>query len=235
MIQTYLPDEAMYPELYSLVKTYQVHKHSKYCRKYKHVSCRYGYGKYFTEQTIVARPIDKNLVEEKRVALLNKRQNILLKVKTYIDEYLNPSKPDFRGHLSIEMILRSLDIYQNEYYEALSVSSTDDYEIHMKRSTDSCFVNNYNPTILKAWQANMDLQPVFNYYKAVSYMCAYFSKSETETSEALQKASTEIKNLKLGPKEAMYKISAAFSSSTLREENKFGRKEYGIKDCELDL
>ena len=32
---------------------------------------------------------------------------------------------------------------------------------------------------VKAWQANMDLQPVFNYYKAVSYMCAYFSKSET--------------------------------------------------------
>ena len=44
LIQTYLPEEAMYPELYSLVKTYQVDKHSKSCRKYKNVSCRYGYG-----------------------------------------------------------------------------------------------------------------------------------------------------------------------------------------------
>ena len=33
------------------------------------------------------------------------------------------------------------------------VSSTDDFEIHLKRLPNSCFVNNYNPTILKAWQA----------------------------------------------------------------------------------
>ena len=31
-------------------------------------------------------------------------------------------------------------------------------------------MSNYNPVLLKAWQANIDLQPVYNHYKAVSYM-----------------------------------------------------------------
>ena len=42
----------------------------------------------------------------------------------------------------------------------------------------NCIINNYNPVLLKAWLANIDLQPVYNYYKEVSYMTAYFSKSE---------------------------------------------------------
>lgn len=32
----------------------------------------------------------------------------------------------------------------------------------------------------------MDLKVVYNYYKSVSYMCAYFSKSEAESSEAMK-------------------------------------------------
>ena len=65
---------------------------------------------------------------------------------------------------------------------------------------NSCFVNNYFEEGLTAWQANIDLQPVFNYYKAVTYMCAYFSKSEDEVSEAMKqrqqkKISTQIKQI----------------------------------------
>ena len=43
----------------------------------------------------------------------------------------------------------------------------------------SCFVNNYFDEGLLAWEANIDLQPVFNYYKAIHYMCVYFSKTES--------------------------------------------------------
>ena len=50
-------------------------------------------------------------------------------------------------------------------------------EIHLKRSTGSCFVNNYNPVLLKAWKENLDIQPVHNHFKALTYMAAYFPKS----------------------------------------------------------
>ena len=35
------------------------------------------------------------------------------------------------------------------------------------------------------------MQPVFNPYKAVTYTCVYFSKSEDKTSEVMKKAAKE--------------------------------------------
>ena len=37
----------------------------------------------------------------------------------------------------------------------------------------------------------MNIQPVFNEYKAVTYMCSYFSKSEDECSLAMRQAAKE--------------------------------------------
>ena len=81
---------------------------------------------------------------------------------------------------SILILLRTLQLTKKEYYWALSVSSENDFKLHLKRDTTSCFVNNYNRVLLKACQAKIDLQPIYNYYQAVSYMTAYFSKSEIQ-------------------------------------------------------
>ena len=43
-----------------------------------------------------------------------------------------------------------------------------------------------------AWEANRDIQPAFNHYKAVAYMCAYFSKSENECSVAMKQAVRDV-------------------------------------------
>ena len=37
----------------------------------------------------------------------------------------------------------------------------------------------------------MDVQPVFNEYKAVTYICSYFSKSEDQCSAAMKQAAKE--------------------------------------------
>ena len=37
----------------------------------------------------------------------------------------------------------------------------------------------------------MNIQPVFNEYKAVTYMCSYFSKSEDQCSAAMKQAAKE--------------------------------------------
>ena len=39
-----------------------------------------------------------------------------------------------------------------------------------------------------AWEANIDIQPVFNHYKAVACMFAYLPKSENECSVAMKQA-----------------------------------------------
>ena len=84
-----------------------------------------------------------------------------------------------------------LNITEEEYYNALSISSDSDFQIHIKREPNACFINNFFIEKLQAWKANIDIQPVVNHYKAVTYMYAYFSKSEDETSEAMKQAAKE--------------------------------------------
>ena len=80
------------------------------------------------------------------------------------------------------------------------------FKLHLKRDTYSCFINNYNPELLKAWQAKTGLQPVYNYYKAVSYMAAYFLKSENSTSVAMKQVVQEIKLQNLSARVAIKKL-----------------------------
>ena len=116
------------------------------------------------------------------------RKNILKKVKNYIDNELNPSRKNFLDSTkneelkSIDEILASLEISKHDYEEELSISEDNDFQIHYKRPPNSCFVNNYFYDWLMAWEANMDIEPVFNHYKAVAYVCLFVKISCNETS-----------------------------------------------------
>ena len=81
-----------------------------------------------------------------------------------------------------------LEISSKDYEKALSISDDSDFQIHYKRAPNSCFANNYFCDGLMACEANINIQPVFNHYKAVAYMCAYLSKSESECSVAMKQA-----------------------------------------------
>ena len=105
---------------------------------------------------------------------------------------LNPEKENYKQRPEINEILQELNISEQDYYEALSISSDTDFQIHLKRIPNACFINNYFMEGLKSWKANIDIQPVFNHCKAVTYMCAYFSKTEDETSEAMKQAAKEV-------------------------------------------
>ena len=151
--------------MFNLVKTYQVHTHSKTCRKYKNESCRFHFGKYFTNRTIIASPLSDNLDIDEKNQILEKGKSILDKVKEHIDEYLfpkkhnviDPSKDNFEEPETIPQILNKLDLTEEEYYNALSISKDSDFDIHLKRPPNSCFVNNYFAEGLRAWEANMDI------------------------------------------------------------------------------
>ena len=201
------------PVLYELVNQYQIHKHSKSCRKYKNKLSRYGFGKFFTEKTIVAQPLEDGIKDVERYSILKKRDTTLSKVSGFINKYLDPSKGTYQKDLSIDDVLLELQLTKKEYYWALSISSEKYFKLHLKMDTSSCFVNNYNPVLLTAWQGNIDLQPVYNYYKAVSYLTAYFSKLENSTSESMKQAVQEIKLQNLSGGVAMKKLAYSFICS----------------------
>ena len=156
-IHSFLPDQTVDKDLYDLVKLNQTHQHSKSCRKYKSKPCRYNFGSFFTDKTIVAVPLNQSVDILEKSKILTKCNNILLKVKQYIDEFLDPGKASYVNNLTVNEALKLLYIAEVDYYDALSLSPTSDYEIRLWRPPNSCFINNYNPIMSKAWMANMDL------------------------------------------------------------------------------
>ena len=214
-VQAYLPNKEDNPELHDLVNFYQKHAHSKTCRKYKNIKCRFNFGQFFTNRTIIiAEPLPDDLGDELKQPILKKQKEILTSVKEKINTVLNPSKSeDYDPKLAETDIFSSLGITEEEYYNALSISPDSDYDLHLKRPLDSCFINNYFVAGIKGFAANVDLQPVFNHYKCITYVCSYFTKDETECSQAIINAAKEAKTNNLSVVEGLRKISAAFLST----------------------
>ena len=83
--------------------------------------------------------------------------------------------------LSIPATLAEFQIADDNYYTALSISKDDDFELHMKRKPNSCFVNNCVNDKLKGWQANMDIiHLVYNKYKAVHILGKVFKNGPSK-------------------------------------------------------
>ena len=89
-VHAYIPNRETDPQLHELVETYQNHNHSKTCRKYRNIPCRFNFGQFFTKSTIVAEPLSDNLPEDVKSNALTRRKEILNLVKEKIDNVLNP-------------------------------------------------------------------------------------------------------------------------------------------------
>ena len=113
---------------------------------------------------------------------------------------------------SVSEVLEEINITEEEYKSVLQISDDQDFQLHLKRPTDSCFVNNYFDVGLKAWEVNIDIQPVCNYCKAITYMCSYLSKEEDECSQAMKQAFKETLEKGGSYYEQMKTIAHAYSS-----------------------
>ena len=54
--------------------------------------------------------------------------------------------------------MEEIKILELDYYEALSISSDDDFQIHFKREPSACFINSHFVEGLQAWEANIDIK-----------------------------------------------------------------------------
>ena len=52
-----MPDITENVLLHNLVEKFQIHSHSKSCRKYNKNECRFGFGHFFCTRTIIAEPL----------------------------------------------------------------------------------------------------------------------------------------------------------------------------------
>ena len=61
IIRTDLPHPVDEADLHEFVSKYQIHRHSRTCRKYKNIPCRFNFGKYFSKETIIAEPLPEGM------------------------------------------------------------------------------------------------------------------------------------------------------------------------------
>ena len=112
--------------------------------------------------------------------------------------------------LSSADVLKHNKLTPESYAETLR-SSVKVPTVFMKRNPRDIMINNYNETIIKAWQANMDIQFVSNAYACIQYLVAYITKEEREMGMLLQAVSKE--HSSQGIKEQMRKCAQAFTNS----------------------
>ena len=187
------------PELFELVKTYQVDAHCRTCWKYNKNECRFCYGWSFTEKTIITKALDSKFSNDEKQEVFTWINTLLRQVKSCIDNHLNPAKVsaidptknNFTQPPGLKEILDELQIFNDNHYTVSSISNNSELEVSLTREPNCCFLNNYFDVGLKAWKANIDIQPVFDEYKAVTYLCHYFSKTEDRCSQVMKQAAKE--------------------------------------------
>ena len=110
---------------------------------------------FFTDKTIIAIPLQHTLNQVDKFGILSKRNNILGQVKKYIDN-LDPNSKSF---LMICHFRKFFLVWESHKMIIIGhlVLFHNGYEIYLKKSTSSCFVNNYSPVLLKAWEPNLDI------------------------------------------------------------------------------
>ena len=88
--------------------------------------------------------------------------------------------------------LQKLDLSERQYVKAIRLSLKHS-TLLLKRSPSEIGINCYNSHLLKAWQANMDIQFVQDPYACAVYILSYITKGQRGMSKLLRKACEEAK------------------------------------------
>ena len=162
-------------ELAELVCKVQKHRHSATCRSHGH--CRFHYPRPPSPLTIIAR--ESNHPEETQQLAAS-----LHIIRTIVDN------KDTSFDVSLASLLKKADISEHSYVQALKICSKGN-SIVMKRLPSECWINTYNPDVLRVWKGNMDIQFILDPYACVMYIASYMLKSEKGMSELLRQVSKE--------------------------------------------
>ena len=171
-----LPDNDQ--ALRDLVEGLQIHRHFPTCRRKG--SCRFNYPKPPSPYTIVSDEPQENCQQQIDFAVKN-----LTAVKQVLEQ------KDLSTDITLQEILDRAHVTLDDYTKSLSISKCG-RSVILKRKPSEQTVNYYSPAVLKAWEANMDIQYVVNAYACVMYIASYVLKAEKGMGELLKQAAKEM-------------------------------------------
>ena len=149
-----------------------------------------------------------NLLIKNLQSLLKENKDKLKELETLEYDYFRArllevlKKADLYTILEIDQNLaedeKDLKLLQ-EYHDLLKYS-TKGYSIVLKRDISEIFINNFNEEWLPAWNSNMDLSPVFDFYSVLVYVSDYFMKSDEKILQKLVDAVKQTGDMNLRKK-----------------------------------
>ncbi|KAE8291439.1 ATP-dependent DNA helicase PIF1 [Larimichthys crocea] len=243
-----MPDPNADPELHKIVSEVQVHSrnHSKSCKK-GNVMCRFGFPKLPMDKTILTYPTpdddddddDDNQQQvsgqkNRRKGKKGKRKSRALrltqkeakdKLQT-LRNYISDPNVSFNN---LSELLEKCNLTYEEYKKHVT-NLTMSNVIVLKRHPKDCWVNGYNPDLLRAWNANMDIQFVLDEYSCLMYMMSYVSKPEHEMTEFLNDVIRDVKKTNVNEKDGMKQIMQAYA-----KHREVSAQEAVARTCSLPL
>ena len=189
------------PELQDLVNR-QTHRHSHTCRKKSKNICRFNYPQPPMRCIQILYPLDDDMFP----AVVKSSKELWKTMKNKLND-LKEGKD-----ITFDQLLTELDVSERQYILAIR-SSLNTPTIFLKRSPNELRINNYNPTCLRAWRANIDIQYVLDVYACAMYIVSYISKAQKGMSELLRKAVQEAKEGNTNIKQQVRDVGNKFLNS----------------------
>lgn len=198
-IQATIPDESD-PDLKHLVENVQVHNHTFTCR---------------------VKPESHTSEARRRkgeVERAQQRQGEQSSAPEVIDHNLHEQRASYAAaharkgcHFGFPHPLADRTHWRTEQEARVTVRG--DRDIILKRlAPKDCYVNPWNPHILRLWQANMDIQVLTNPVAAAAYLLSYVGKDEKSEMEVIRHALQDVEPSH-STEQLLFRIGQAILSS----------------------
>ena len=173
------PDSDDLSELVNL----QRHRHSKTCKKKGRAICRFNFPLPPIPRTMILEPLSESDLDENVADML---KEALGRIRSLLNS-INADET-----MTFVEFLEKLDLTEQQYIKAIRLSLKHS-TLLLKRSPSEIRINCYNPHLLKAWRANMDIQFVLDPYACAVYILSYITKGQRGMSKLLRKTCEEAK------------------------------------------
>ncbi|XP_053407909.1 uncharacterized protein LOC128559625 [Mercenaria mercenaria] len=192
---------------------YQTHRHARTCRKKGKSVCRFGFPLPPMTETMILTGLDTASNERA------KAENNYCSIMRELEKLKLPE-----WDTSFTAFLAKFKLTYEEYILPLRSSiPAGKSKLFLKRSLAEIRVNSYNKTLLKCWEANMDIQYILDPFSCAAYIVSYISKGQrgmsnllNEACKAARESASDIKqqlrcignvfltNVEIGAQEAVY-------------------------------
>ncbi|KAI8498196.1 hypothetical protein Bbelb_241400 [Branchiostoma belcheri] len=230
-----LPNAETDKELFDIVSQVQMHRkgHTASCKKGGKV-CRFGFPKPPVKQTFLCGPTPLTEMTFEELASIPAREAQAEAIlKAFWDVLNKKSEPE---KCSTDDLLKEVKITTAQFCVAMNTMANRK-QIMLRREPKDMWVNNYNPHLLRAWNANMDIQYVLDAYSCVKYIVSYISKAEREMGKLLKQAHKEAREGNEDVVTEMRKVGHAYihHREVSAQEAVYRVCSLKLKDCSREV